>query len=364
MSRVRAEYIWLDGSTPTQKLRSKTRVLGEAKAVEDLQLSDIPEWGFDGSSTSQATGHASDLILKPVRLLPDPLRDVRFDILVLCEVLNVNGTSHATNHRARCRELSEQYAEDECWFGIEQEYTLYRGRDPLGWPSHSYPSFPKPQGGYYCGVGADEVYGREITEEHTTACLNAGIGIFGTNAEVMPAQWEFQLRPMGALEESDQLWLARWLLYRVGEHHGVYAKLDPKPVDGDWNGAGAHTNFSTKAMREPGGLAVIHEACRRLSLRHQEHIAVYGADNDKRLTGNHETCDIHTFRYGVFDRGASVRIPLTTHQQGCGYLEDRRPAANMDPYQVTSILMETICRTDNDVPAIDGPTPEAAPSAI
>lgn len=333
---VRAEYVWIDGQQPTAKLRSKTKILDQMPQ----RVEHIPDWGFDGSSTAQAKGNHSDLLLKPVYFVRDPLHDVERDILVLCEVMNVDGTPHWSNTRARCRDIAERYTDQECWFGIEQEYTLYKGRDPLGWPNHG---FPAPQGGYYCGVGADEVYGRDVIEEHTSACLAAGIRLVGTNAEVMPAQWEFQLAPMNALEESDQLWLSRWLLYRIGEKSGINAKLDPKPVDGDWNGAGAHTNFSTKAMREPGGLRVILEACEKLKFRHQEHIAVYGADNDKRLTGKHETCSINEFRSGVFDRGASIRIPLATERAGCGYLEDRRPAANMDPYRVTSILMETIC---------------------
>ena len=335
MNHCKAEYIWIDGNMPTAKLRSKTKIIER----EVNSISDLPEWGFDGSSTQQAEGHFSDCLLRPVSFLPDPLRGGN-DILVMCEVFNADGTVHKSNNRAKLRELAEMYKSEDCWFGIEQEYTFFDGIKPLGWPDNG---FPAPQGGYYCGVGSDEVFGRDIVEDHMEACLMAGIRLSGINAEVMPGQWEFQVGPLGPLEVSDQLWIARWLLYRIGEDYEVSATLDPKPVKGDWNGAGAHTNFSTKSMREEGGIKVIEAACEKLKNKHKEHIDAYGADNEQRLTGLHETCSIEEFRYGVSDRGASIRIPMQTSNDGYGYLEDRRPSANMDPYVVCTMLMETVC---------------------
>lgn len=335
MYKTMAEYIWIDGQTPTAKLRSKTKIL----AGPVSRLADIPEWGFDGSSTEQAEGSNSDCQLKPVFYCKDPIRKGNH-ILVLCEVLNADGSVHVSNTRAHLKEVETMYASEEAWFGIEQEYTFFDGAKPLGWPDHG---FPGPQGNYYCGVGADEVFGRDIVEEHMEACLEAGLELSGINAEVMPGQWEFQIGPLGPVEVSDQIWIARWLLYRIAEAHGVSATLYPKPVKGDWNGAGAHTNFSTKAMRTVGGIDVITAACEKLSRRHADHIAVYGAHNQERLTGLHETCSIDEFRYGVSDRGASIRIPLATNTVGYGYLEDRRPAANMDPYRVTAAIMKTVC---------------------
>ncbi|MEO8703701.1 MAG: glutamine synthetase GlnII [Kofleriaceae bacterium] len=333
--KICAEYIWIDGQKPTAKLRSKTKIIdGPVKS-----LSELPDWGFDGSSTSQAEGHFSDCMLKPVKLVTDPLHR-EHDILVLCEVLNADGTVHSSNTRAPLRAVSEKYADHDTWFGIEQEYTFFDGNHPLGWPERG---FPAPQGGYYCGVGSDEVFGRKVVEAHAAACIKANLAICGTNAEVMPAQWEFQIGPLSPLEMADQLWLARWLLYRIGEDFGVSATLHPKPMKGDWNGAGAHTNVSTKATRADGGIKAIEAACERLGRRHAEHIKVYGAGNEERLTGKHETCSIHQFRYGVSDRGASIRIPMAAANEGKGYFEDRRPAANMDPYQVCTILIETIC---------------------
>ena len=335
MGKIKAEYIWMDGHEPTQKLRSKTKVIdGPINSIDDLPL-----WGFDGSSTNQAEGNDSDCMLKPVCKMPDPVRGGN-DILVMCEVMNPDGSIHSSNTRAHLREISEKFSDQEAWFGIEQEYTLFEGRNPLGWPEGGYPA---PQGPFYCGVGADEVFGRDIVEEHLQLCMDAGLEVSGINAEVMPGQWEYQIGPLGPLEVADQMWISRWLLYRISEDYGVSATLHPKPVKGDWNGAGAHTNFSTKSMRAEGGIDVINEACEKLSQKHDEHINVYGAHNEERLTGLHETCSIKEFRYGVSDRGASIRIPMQTANDGYGYLEDRRPSANMDPYKVCAILIETTC---------------------
>ena len=335
MGKIKAEYIWMDGHEPTQKLRSKTKVIdGPINLIDDLPL-----WGFDGSSTNQAEGNDSDCMLKPVCKMPDPIRGGD-DILVMCEVMNPDGSIHSSNTRAHLREISEKFSDQEAWFGIEQEYTLFEGRNPLGWPEGGYPA---PQGPFYCGVGADEVFGRDIVEEHLQLCMDAGLEVSGINAEVMPGQWEYQIGPLGPLEVADQMWISRWLLYRISEDYGISATLHPKPVKGDWNGAGAHTNFSTKSMRAEGGIDVINEACEKLSQKHDEHINVYGAHNEERLTGLHETCSIKEFRYGVSDRGASIRIPMQTANDGYGYLEDRRPSANMDPYKVCAILIETTC---------------------
>ena len=329
MSVYRAEYIWIDGTQPTAKLRSKAKVIPMGE--------EPPVWGFDGSSTNQAPGENSDCVLNPVFICPDPIRGGD-DKLVLCEVLLTDMTPHPSNHRAKCAETAQKYASFDTWFGIEQEYTFFDGIKPLGWPDNG---FPAPQGGYYCGVGADEVFGRPIVEDHLEACIAAGLAIAGINAEVMPGQWEFQIGPVGPVEASDHLWVARWLLYRIGEEHGASATLDPKPVKGDWNGAGAHTNFSTKQMRE--GYAACIAAAEALGPRHDEHIVKYGDRIEERLTGQHETCSYKEFRYGESDRGSSVRIPWQVVRDQKGYIEDRRPNANMDPYEVTQLIVNTVC---------------------
>ena len=326
-----AEYIWIDGTEPTPKLRSKTRVIADGKKPII--------WGFDGSSTNQATGHFSDCVLNPVFTCADPLRGPK-DILVMCEVLNPDMTPHPTNTRAAALAAAKKYARFEPKFGIEQEYTFYQDGRPYGWPEEGYPA---PQGPYYCGVGGDKMPGREIVEEHTLACIRAGIGIEGTNAEVMMGQWEFQVGVLGTVEVGDQLWTARWLLERIAEEFDVDVNLDAKPIKGDWNGAGAHTNFSTKQMRASGGWDAIIAGCEALGTRVEEHIKCYGVGIEERLTGEHETAPWSKFSYGVSDRGSSVRIPGGVARDKRGYLEDRRPNANMDPYLVAAIITETIC---------------------
>jgi glutamine synthetase len=327
-----AEYIWIDGTEPTPTLRNKTKILG------DTEKPGI--WGFDGSSTNQATGDKSDCVLRPVSQYPDPIRGGK-NILVMCEVLLNDMTPHPTNTRAECAAAAKKYAKHESWFGIEQEYTMLTTEGyPYGFPKGGY---PLPQGPYYCGVGAGRISGRAIVEEHTQACIDAGIMISGTNAEVMPGQWEFQVGPLGPLEVSDQLHVARWLLHRIAEDYNVVISIDAKPMKGDWNGAGAHTNFSTKAMRSAKGYDVIIKACEALGKNIKEHVDNYGDDIQSRLTGKHETAPWNKFSYGVSNRGASVRIPWQVEIDGKGYMEDRRPNANMDPYKVTRLLINTIC---------------------
>ncbi len=329
---IKAEYIWIDGTEPTARLRSKTKILKDKSDVKSL-----PIWGFDGSSTNQAPGSNSDCVLQPVFSCPDPIRGGDH-VLVMCEVLLTDMTPHVTNNRALLRPVAEKFAGQAPLFGIEQEYTFFKDGRPLGFPPNG---FPAPQAFYYCGVGADEVFGRDVVEAHLEACLAAGLSLSGINAEVMPGQWEFQVGPLSPLDVSDQLWLSRWLLYRIAEDFGVSATVDPKPVKGDWNGAGCHTNFSTQAMRE--SYDPIIAACEALGKNSAEHVSGYGADIEHRLTGSHETAPWSEFSYGVSDRGASVRIPWQVEVDKKGYIEDRRPNANMDPYVVTRLITDTCC---------------------
>ena len=331
---IKAEYIWIDGTEPTAKLRSKTKILESGKSLKDL-----PIWGFDGSSTEQADGEHSDCVLHPVFSCPDPIRGGD-NKLVLCEVYNAADLKpHATNTRAPLVKAAKKHAKLEMIYGIEQEYTMLKSNGtPLGFPDGG--GFPAPQGPYYCGVGTGRIVGREVVEEHTQACLDAGLAISGTNAEVMPGQWEFQIGAADALTVSDHLYVARWLLHRIAEDYDVIITFAAKPQKGDWNGAGAHTNFSTKDMRE--GYEAIEAACQAIGKRIEAHVAGYGADIKERLTGAHETAPWNKFSYGVSNRAASIRIPWQVARDGKGYAEDRRPNANCDPYTVTRLILESV----------------------
>lgn len=342
MTKCKLEYIWLDGYQPTQTLRSKTKIVSNFSG----KLEDAEIWSFDGSSTQQASGGASDLLLKPTFVCPDPGRLGGNSFLVMCEVLNTDGTPHRTNGRATIDDDN-----DDFWFGFEQEYTLWDidKNKPLGFPTDGYPA---PQGPYYCSVGTGRAVGRHIVEEHLELCLQAGLNVEGINAEVMKGQWEFQVFAKGAKRAGDETWLARYLLERTGEKHNVAINFHCKPVKGDWNGSGMHANFSNTLLRTCGSREIYNAVCDAFQPRIKQHIDVYGADNNQRLTGLHETQSIDKFSYGVSDRGASIRIPIATVERGWkGWLEDRRPASNADPYMVASAIIATIKTADLPQPA-------------
>jgi glutamine synthetase len=332
MKKSKLEYLWLDGTAPTQVLRGKTKIMTDFGGT----LAECEIWSFDGSSTGQAAGNSSDCLLKPVAIFPDPDRKNAY--LVMSEVLNADGTPHATNGRATIDD-----SDDDFWFGFEQEYFLWdpETNKPLGFPKGGYPG---PQGPYYCSVGATNAHGREIVEEHLDLCLEAGLNIEGINGEVAAGQWEFQVFAKGAAAAGDQVWVARYLLERTAEKYGVAINWHPKPLGAlDWNGSGMHANFSNSTLRSCGSQEVYHAVCEMFGPVINEHIEVYGADNHLRLTGAHETQAIDKFSYGVSDRGASIRIPIATVEKGWkGWLEDRRPASNGDPYKVAGRIVETV----------------------
>ena len=331
MKKYKLEYIWLDGKKPVPGLRGKTQIKSFEKPPT---LSDIPLWGFDGSSTMQAEGKSSDCILKPVALYPDAARKDGY--LVLCEVMMPDGTPHPSNGRATIKN------DPDLWVGFEQEYFLYQDGRPLGFPKDG---FPGPQGPYYCDVGYKNVgnVARQIVDEHLDLCLEAGINHEGINAEVAKGQWEFQIFAKGSAKAADDLWMARYLMARLCEKYEVDLELYCKPIKGDWNGSGMHTNFSTKHLREVGGKKYLEALMKAFADNIAAHIEVYGPDNHLRLTGLHETQAIDKFNYALSDRGASVRLPVNFIRNGYkGYLEDRRPNSEADPYQIVSRILKTV----------------------
>lgn len=336
MPKYKLEYLWLDGYEPVANIRGKTRIASEAPTSVD----DLPLWGFDGSSTQQAEGGSSDCVLKPVSLYPDAGRNNAF--IVMCEVLLPNGDPHPSNHRATIED------DPDTWFGLEQEYFLMQDGRPLGWPEEGYPA---PQGPYYTGVGFENVgsIARAIVDEHLELCLAAGINHEGINAEVAKGQWEFQIFEKGSKACADDIWVARYLLQRLCEKYEVVVEYHCKPFTGDWNGSGMHCNFSTKFMREVGGEEYFLKLMDAFEKNKEEHIAAYGPDNHKRLTGLHETQSIDMFSWGLSDRGASIRLPVNFIKDGYrGYLEDRRPNSQGDPYRICSRVLKTIAEVPTE----------------
>ncbi len=359
------EYIWLDGRGG---LRSKSRVLtiGIVKNVGDL-----PIWNYDGSSTWQANSDGNtEVLLTPVFMCADPLRPDINAILVLCETSketskgsdsceatketskgsdscfatketsDSEGIPLPTNYRnIWIRNLDTSECASICmfhepWFGIEQEYTIF-------FTGKNQSQITNAGGQHYCGTSID-IRERSIVEEHLLACLDARLTVSGINAEVATRQWEFQIGPVCGVEAADQTYVARFLLERIAEKYDAWINYHPKLVP-DANGQGCHINFSTKQMREAGGMDVIVESMEKLRDKHAEHISIYGADNHLRLTGKHETSSMETFSYGKGTRNTSIRIPNQTVKDGFGYFEDRRPAANVELYGATWKIYETCC---------------------
>lgn len=324
-------YVWIGGE---MELRSKSKTI----LCKNPTLSELSDWDYDGSSTNQATGDNSEVILKPQALFKDPFRMGGY--LVMCDTYTPDGLAHPTNKRAEARRLFDIGEKYEPWFGMEQEfYFMKRGsKIPAGFPQTG---FAAPQGQYYCSVGASNCYHREVMEIFYRATLYAGLKISGINAEVGISQWEFQVGPCIGIEEGDHLWMARYILERISEKYDLNVCWDPKPVKGDWNGSGCHVNYSTNEMREEGGLSKIVKAVKKLEVKHKDMINIYGGeDNKERLTGKHETASWDKFSWGFANRGATIRVGRRTEREGKGYMEVRAVSSNCDPYLVTSKIFQ------------------------
>ena len=333
--KIKLEYVWLDGYKPEPNLRSKVKIV-EYESVKNAFLDgQFPMWNFDGSSTNQAVTGNSDRLLKPVRHYTS---EILSTVYVLCEVLNPDGTPHESNKRSQ---ISEGF--DDLWFGFEQEYFI---REEINGNILGHKrNILKGQGEYYCGVGHN-VVGRDFVEEHLDMCLRHGIDITGTNAEVALGQWEYQVFSKGKLKGGDDLWMTRYFLFKIAEKYNYHIELHPKPLThGEWNGSGLHTNFSTDMMRFDGNENYFMALFNAFESRHQDHIKAYGSNNNLRLTGEYETQAIDKFSWGVSDRGASIRVPQDTAKEWKGYVEDRRPGSNADPYKIIREIVKSLDAT-------------------
>jgi glutamine synthetase len=344
MNKYVLEYVWLDGDST---LRSKTRVLSLFKDMthyKKITIDSVPKWNYDGSSTKQAFGSNSEIILKPQALYKCPFRMNEYSYLVMCDTYDTENNPLNNNHRLKATKIFDNYVDQKPWYGIEQEFFMIDN------DTHSVLEIKNLEqiGLHYCGIGLNSK-SRMIMEELLDACLNAGLNISGINAEVAVGQWEYQIGPVEGIHAGDQVWISRYILQRLAEEHNVTIDFSPKPIKGEVNGSGCHTNFSTCEMRikynescKMTGLDVINKAIQQLEKKHSEHMEIYGRENNLRMTGTCETSSYDKFSVGVGSRGSSIRIPTDTLKNECGYFEDRRPGSNMDPYLVTSKIMETI----------------------
>ncbi len=340
------EYVWLDAD---DNFRSKIRVMSRLDRLD---------WNFDGSSTGQATTESSEVILKVVAQFNHPFIN-NTGFLFLCATYDINNKPLSNNYYDKANEIfnkDNQGLKLKPWFGLEQEYFMYDKNltinnnehyefDPaLGNnnSSNNNDNYLKITNGnkFYCSPINQDPNEVTIVMEHLEACIKAGIRISGNNAEVVQHQWEFQVGPVEGIEAGNQLLMARYLLNRIASKYNKVVDYHPKPMSGV-NGSGCHINFSTKPMREKGGLEQIMNAIEKLKNNHVYHMENYGKDNRLRMTGHNETSSYDNFSWGVGSRNTSIRIGYDTYKNEMGYFEDRRPASNINPYLATSIIYKT-----------------------
>jgi glutamine synthetase len=333
------EYIWIDANS---KFRSKVKIVDTLPILEELEI-----WNFDGSSTGQATGKDSEIFIKPYKIFNDWNNPSYY--YVFCECIYPNGLPHITN----TRHIAVKYFQNpnvinlETMFGIEQEFFVFKNGTPLIWNDTK----TEPQGDYYCGNGAKSIKGREYLNEVVKVLNVWDINITGYNFEVAPGQMEIQICEKG-IDASDNLIAARFVLTRLAEERGWDIDIIPKPSflgTDDWNGSGCHVNFSTKDIRESlltnpySSLYSVAALITNMQTNHVNDIKFFGSENNKlRLGGKNETSSYDTFTYGIANRGSSIRIPRTFVKNLKGYIEDRRPGSDMDPYIVTQIITEYV----------------------
>tara|TARA_B100001093_G_scaffold517993_1_gene601287 strand:- start:46 stop:1170 length:1125 start_codon:yes stop_codon:yes gene_type:complete len=365
------EYVWLDNDS---NLRSKSRTIGSKyllditlqeylykdlnKTKADQNISLKMQWSYDGSSTGQAPGDNSEIIIRPVYIIKNSYYNQKYNennyYIALCQTFNHNFEPLDNNNYFKLTKYMHKDSEKIPYFGFEQEFFLMQVNQynysqemsiPVGYNSSETNGQDTQQ--YYCANGASNVFERELVNLVYHHGLKSGLSLSGTNAEVAIGQWEIQVGPVTGIEACHQLWLLRFLLVRIAEEHNMNVSYHPKPLD-NWNGSGLHTNFSNNTMRkvmenkaeQDKVYQYIIKYIDSLKDSHELAIHIYGEDNILRMTGECETASYDSFTYGVANRGASIRIPKNVEINKYGYIEDRRPGANADPYNIYSILMQ------------------------
>ena len=336
------EYVWTDFE---DLLRSGTRVVDSDNSYI-LDPTTIPIWNYDGSATKQAGSQDSEIILKPKRVIKCPFRRGN-NLIVLCDCYTYDNEPISTNHRYAAEAIfqNETVKQSKPWYGLEQQFYFreFKSDRIMGFDTNTLTN-PQKQGQYYCSIGAKNSFGRPVMEDFLENILFAGLSVSGINGEIGPGQWEFQIGPVEGIDAGDQMYLARYILEKTAEKYEIIVDYHPKPLEGSvWNGSGCHINFSTEEMRQTGGLTKILEAIEKLKDNHEEHMAVYGRDSDQRLIVPNDISKFDTFTFGIANSESSIKISHTVKENGYGYLEDRRPASNIEPYSAIAIIAETIC---------------------
>ena len=333
------EYIWIDANN---HFRSKTRLITNSLIIN---LSSVPNWNYNGSSTGQTDSDNSEVTLIPVFLCPDPFR-LQNHKLVYCITYH-DGKALENNYYNKAINIFDTVSVGfyKPWFGMEQEFFIM---DKISKMPVEYSKNNK-QGKYYCNIDECPKVERKIMEEFLSKAIDANLNICGINAEAAQGQWEFQIGPCLGIEIGNHMMIARYILCRVAHEHHCTIDFSPKPLGNDWNGSGCHINYSTFHTRSGNqdknqtGLDVIHDYIKSLEKVHHEMIQCYGKDNELRMTGHHETASISDFSHSVGGTTTSIRIGKNVEKNKYGYFEDRRPAANCDPYLVSCLLFYHTC---------------------
>jgi glutamine synthetase len=316
-TKVIAEYIWMDKKN---NFRSKSRTL-DIRNQSDIEIDNLPKWNYNGVLCGQSE---NNVILTPVAVFMCPFRGQN-SILVLCETYKENGEPMSNNYRQNAVKIFNDNKEIEPMFELEQDYFIINPNNnkPLGFPISGY---PEPEGDYFCSIGTLNNFGRKIADLHYKLCLVAGVNIYSISANVAPGQWKFQIGQCNGIEAGDHMMIARYILDRIGELNNVCIDYSEKPVQGNWNHSKCCVNYSTRHMRrglgDKRGIDFITDAIKKLKKNNDDYVNILNYNTDTNM-------DMNNF----------ITIPNEVNVKECGYFEDKRPPANINPYLLTSTIL-------------------------